>query len=190
MASRPPTEDGCAACVVIAAACTGLGGLGAVLFACVAVTMVAQAGARAFGLALVGGDEVAGWLSASAAFCAFPYAFRQGALVRMELVLARLGVAALRRAELVALSLGTLWCVTMAGTMARFVWQNAAFGERSTGLVNIPIWTVQAPAVVGLGVLALAMAEQLWRVWRGRRQVYALNAEAALAGADRHMAGM
>ena len=44
--------------------------------------------------------------------------------------------------------------------------------------------------MVGLGVLALAMAEQLWRVWRGRRPVYALNAEAALAGADRHTAGM
>lgn len=157
-------------------ACSVLGGVGAVLFACVATVMIAQAGARAFGLALIGGDEIAGWLSASAAFCALPYAFREGALIRMELILGRLRGQALRRAELGALAVGTAWCVTMAWTMARFVWQNAQFGERSTGLVNIPIWTVQVPAVVGLVLLAMAMADQLWRVWRGERPVYLVEA--------------
>ncbi len=172
------------------AACAGLGGLGALLFACVAVTMVTQAGARAFGLALVGGDEVAGWLSASAAFCAFPYAFREGALIRMELILGRLGGQALRRAELAALLVASLWCVTMAWAMGRFVWQNAAFGERTTGLINIPIWPVQVPAVAGLTLLALAMLEQMWRVWRGERPLYVIKAQQTLGGDDRHSAGV
>jgi TRAP-type C4-dicarboxylate transport system permease small subunit len=171
-------------------ACAALGGLGALMFACVAVTMVTQAGARAFGLALVGGDEVAGWLSASAAFCAFPYAFREGALIRMELILSRLSGQALRRAELGALLVGALWCITMAGAMGRFVWQNAVFGERSTGLINIPIWMVQVPAVAGLTLLALAMVEQLWRVWLGERPLYVIKAEQTLAGDDRHAAGV
>jgi TRAP-type C4-dicarboxylate transport system permease small subunit len=172
------------------AACAGLGGFGALLFACVALTMLAQAGARAVGLALVGGDEVAGWLSAGAAFCAFPYAFREGALIRMELILGRLSGPALRRAELMALLVGSAWCVAMAWTMGRFVWQNAAFGERSTGLINIPIWPVQVPAVAGLTLLALAMIEQLWRVWRGERPLYVVKAEQTLAGDDRHSAGL
>ena len=100
-------------------ACAALGGLGALMFACVAVTMVTQAGARAFGLALGGGDEVAGWLSASAAFCAFPYAFREGALIRMELILSRLSVQALRRAELGALLVGALWPGPWAASCGR-----------------------------------------------------------------------
>lgn len=171
-------------------ACTALGAIGALLFACVGVMMLMQAGARAFGFALVGGDEISGWLSASAAFCAFPYAFRQGVLVRMELILARLGANALRRTELVALTVGTLWCGVMAWSMARFVWQNAVFGERSTGLINIPIWTVQVPAVAGLTLLALAMAEELWRVWRGHQPVYAVSVEQALSSTDHHSAGI
>lgn len=171
-------------------ACRTLGGLGAALFACVAALMVAQAGARAFGLAMVGGDEITGWLSASAAFCALAYAFREGTLIRMELLVSRLRGAALRRAELLALTVGTLWCATMAGAMVRFVWQNAIFGERSTGLISIPIWPVQVPAVAGLSLLALAMAEQLWCVWRGQRPVYAVNAERTLAGDNRHTAGV
>lgn len=171
-------------------ACRALGALGASLFACVAALMVAQAGARAFGLAMVGGDEVTGWLSASAAFCALAYAFREGALIRMEIVLSRLKGAALRRAELLALTIGTIWCATMAGAMVRFVWQNAMFGERSTGLISIPIWPVQLPAVAGLTLLAAAMAEQLWCVWQGHRPLYAVNAERTLAGDDRHTAGV
>lgn len=170
-------------------ACAALGGLGAVLFVGVALTMLTQAGARAFGLALVGGDEVAGWLSAGAAFCAFPYAFREGALIRMELVLGRLAGPALRRAELLALLVGSAWCLTMTWAMGRFVWQNAVFGERSTGLINIPIWPVQLPAVAGLTLLALAMLEQLWRVWRGERPLYVVKAEQTLLSDERHSAG-
>lgn len=194
MTSPHPPEtgpaDGGPLSRALGAACTALGGLGAVLFASVAAVMVAQAGARAFGWALVGGDEVTGWLSASAAFCALAYAFRAGTLIRMELVLSRLKSEALRRAELGALAVGTLWCGTMAFAMARFVWQNAVFGERSTGLISIPIWPVQVPAVAGLTLLALAMAEQFVRVWQGHRPLYVVKAEQTLAGDQRHSAGV
>lgn len=174
----------------IATACAAAGGFGALLFASVAVVMVAQASARAFGSPVVGGDEVAGWLSAGAAFCALPYAFRHGALIRMELVLSRLRGEWRRRAELCAVLIGTLWCATMAFSMARFVWQNAVFGERSSGLISIPIWPVQTPAVVGLTLLALAMAEQLVTVWLGERPLYVVEAENTLAGEDRHSVGI
>lgn len=169
-------------------ACTLVGGIGALLFAGVTLVMLAQALARAARLPIVGGDEVSGWMSASAAFCALPYAFREGALIRMELFLSRLGEIGRRKAELFALSVGTLWCGTMAFAMTRFVWQNAVFGERSTGLISIPIWTVQAPAAVSLVLLALAMAEQLWRVWRGELPLYQVNAESLLASDQRHTA--
>jgi TRAP-type C4-dicarboxylate transport system permease small subunit len=171
-------------------ACAAIGGVGAFLFAAVAVVMVVQALARAIGVPVVGGDEIAGWLSASAAFCALPYAFRAGALIRMELVLSRLRGEQLRRAELCAIVIGTLFCATMAFAMARFVWENALFGERSSGLISIPIWPVQAPAVVGLVLLALAMAEQLVTVWRGERPVYVVAAESTLSSDDRHSAGI
>jgi TRAP-type C4-dicarboxylate transport system permease small subunit len=78
----------------------------------------------------------------------------------------------------------------MAFAMARFVWQNAMYGERSSGLISIPIWPVQAPAIVGLVLLALAMAEQLVTVWRGERPLYVAAAEGALASDDRHSAGI
>ena len=78
----------------------------------------------------------------------------------------------------------------MAWAMGRFVWQNAAFGERTTGLINIPIWPVQVPAVAGLTLLALAMLEQMWRVWRGERPLYVIKAQQTLGGDDRHSAGV
>jgi TRAP-type C4-dicarboxylate transport system permease small subunit len=108
----------------------------------------------------------------------------------MELVLSRLRGKQLRRAELCAIVIGTLCCGTMAFAMARFVWQNAMYGERSSGLISIPIWPVQAPAIVGLVLLALAMAEQLVTVWRGERPLYVAAAEGALASDDRHSAGI
>jgi hypothetical protein len=78
----------------------------------------------------------------------------------------------------------------MAFAMARFVWQNAVFGERSTGLISIPIWPVQVPALAGLTLLALAMAEQFVRVWQGHRPLYVVKAEQTLAGDERHSAGV
>jgi len=182
-------DDG-ASSRAIDAACKALGGLGALMFAGVATLMVVQAGARVLRITMVGGDEIAGWLSASAAFCSFAYAFREGTFIRMELLLSRLKGEMLQRAEIGALFVGTLWCATMAFTMARFVWQNAMFGERSTGLISIPIWPVQLPAVVGLVMLALAMAEQLVRVWQGQRPIYVVKAERTLAGDERHSAGI
>jgi len=182
-------DDG-ASSRAIDAACKALGGLGALMFAGVATLMVVQAGARVLRITMVGGDEIAGWLSASAAFCSFAYAFREGTFIRMELLLSRLKGEMLQRAEIGALFVGTLWCATMAFTMARFVWQNAMFGERSTGLISIPIWPVQLPAVVGLVMLALAMAEQLVRVWQGKRPIYVVKVERTLAGDERHSAGI
>lgn len=184
--SAPPASSG----RILHAACVVLGGVGAALFAAVATLMIAQAASRFFGFGLVGGDEITGWLSASAAFCALPYAFREGALIRMELLLARMRPAARHRAELATLAIGTAWCVTMAWSMGRFVWQNAVYGERSTGLVNIPIWPVQVPAALGLALLALAMADQLVRVARGATPLYVEKAEQTLAGDDRHTAGV
>lgn len=170
--------------------CRALGVFGACLFAGVALLMVTQSTARFLGLPVVGGDEITGWMSASAAFCALPYAFREGALIRMELVLSKLRGPTLRRAELCALVIGTLWCTTMAYAMQRFVWQNAQFGERSTGLISILIWPVQMPAVVASVLLAVAMAEQLVRVWCGEHPLYVIKAERALASDDRHSAGL
>jgi len=189
---RPDQQGaaGRAASRAVAVACAAVGGFGAVLFAAVAAVMVAQASARAVGVPVVGGDEVAGWLSASAAFCAMPYAFRHGALIRMELLLSRLPRDQRRWAEFVAVLVGTLWCATMAYAMARFVWQNAVFGERSDGLISIPIWTVQTPGAVGLALLAVAMAEQLLTVWRGELPIYVVEAEATLSSDERHSAGI
>lgn len=174
----------------VAAACKVSGAVAAILFAAVAVVMVAQAGARAIRVPLVGGDEVAGWLSAGAAFCALPYAFRHGALIRMELLISRLAGNRARMAEMVALTVGTLWCGTMAFAMVRFVWQNAVFGERSSGLLSIPIWPVQTPAAIGLTLLAVAMAEQLLAVMRGHAPVYVVEAQKLLDSADRHSASL
>lgn len=172
------------------AACTAGGWLGAGLFATVAALMVAQATARALGFAVVGGDEITGWLSASAGFVALAYTFRQGALIRMELLLARLDESRRRVAELVALGIGSLWTAYMAFAMVRFVWQNAVFHERSTGLISVPIWPVQAPAALGTVLLFLAFAEQFMRVAQGERPVYVAKAERTLAGEDAHSAGI
>jgi hypothetical protein len=77
----------------------------------------------------------------------------------------------------------------MAFAMARFVWQNAVYGERSDGLISIPIWPVQTPSAIGLALLAMAMAEQLYAVWRGESPVYVVEAQKLLESDERHSAG-
>ena len=175
---------------VVGPVCTAGGWLGALLFVAVACVMVAQATARTVGYAMVGGDEVSGWMSAGAAFAALAYAFREGALIRMELLLARLGAAARRRVELFALGVGGAWCGYMAWTMARFVWQNAVYGERTTGLISVPVWPIQLPAALGLALLFVAFVEQLLSVVAGERPLYVTRAEETLASDDMHSAGI
>ncbi len=175
---------------IVGAACLAGGWLGALLFALVAVLMVVQVCGRALGYPMVGGDEITGWMSANAAFVALGYAFREGALIRMEIAIAKLGVRRRRIAELAALAVGGAWCGYAAYAMARFVWQNAAFGERSTGLISVPIWPIQLPAAIGLALLFVAFVEQFLRVSIGDRPLYATNAEATLAGDDAHSAGI
>jgi len=157
--------------------CDIAGWLGAILFLLIALLMVGQSVGRAFGIAMVGGDEITGWMNASAGFVALSYTFRQGGLIRMEMLLDKVRPEQRAIVELVALSVGTLWCSYMAAAMSYFVYQNFVAHERSTGLISIPMWPIQIPTCFGMLLLALVFLEQWIKVYSGLEPDYVVVAK-------------
>jgi TRAP-type C4-dicarboxylate transport system permease small subunit len=58
------------------------------------------------------------------------------------------------------------------------VGESLEFHDVSSGIVPVPLWLPQSVMALGLSVLTLAFADELWQLLRGRPTSYA-EAEAA-----------
>jgi TRAP-type C4-dicarboxylate transport system permease small subunit len=148
------------------------GALAAICLASIAVVMLAQAAMREMGYLLRGGDDIVAWLCAASAYLALAYTFRHGELVRVGLVIERLGPRARRRAELVALALAVLFVGYMTYAVVRFVYESWTFGEVAQGLIQIPIWIPQLSLVVGSIIFFIAVLDEFVVLARGGRPAY------------------
>jgi TRAP-type C4-dicarboxylate transport system permease small subunit len=57
-------------------------------------------------------------------------------------------------------------------------WDAYNFGDKSDGLLSIPLWIPQAMMLFGIGLFSLSLIEELIKVLRGLKPIYQQRAEA------------
>ena len=134
----------------------------------IAVIILAQIAARLAGSQIPAADDFAAWAMAASAFLSLPYALRHGDHIRVTLILQRLPAGARRGTEVLATALGAglaAWSAWYAGV---FVFDSWRYDEVAQGVLRVPMWIPQLPMPVGLTLLALLLAERLWRALSGQ----------------------
>jgi TRAP-type C4-dicarboxylate transport system permease small subunit len=157
---------------------TAAGVASACSLALICVIIVAQIGARLIGEQIPAADDFAAWAMAASAFLALPYALHHGDHIRVTLILQRLPQGVQRGVELIATLTG-LGLSAWAGWHACvFVFESWQYHEVAQGLLRVPLWIPQLAMPLGFVLLALLMAERLWRCLSGQ-PLEPLDGEAA-----------
>lgn len=154
---------------------TASGALAVTFLVLIAVLTLAQIIARLLGTIVPSADDFAGFAMAGAVFLGFAYTLRAGAQVRMLVVLNRLP----RRARTWAEGICAGGAAALVGYMIHYtidmVLTTNRMGERTLGLVPIPKWIPMLLMLTGLAVLFIALIDDLARIVRGRKPLYAVH---------------
>jgi TRAP-type C4-dicarboxylate transport system permease small subunit len=152
-------------------ACLAMTAIGALVFVQVLGRILDRVatwlGIGRIGLAVPSLAEIGGFLFVAAAFLALPYTLRAGGHIRVTLALRFLGPAGDRLATLAVLAAGlglALFATWNVGLQTLASWQR---GSVSYGLIPIALWIPQAVMTSGLGLLALALLDELASALRG-----------------------
>jgi TRAP-type C4-dicarboxylate transport system permease small subunit len=103
--------------------------------------------------------DISGFLLAAASFMALAYTLTRGGHIRVTLLFTMTGDRVRDAADLFCLAL----CGIIGGLATWFVTrqllESYEFGDRSSGILAIPIWIGQTPLAVGLAILTIAFAD-------------------------------
>lgn len=138
---------------------------------CVVLTTIlvlAQIGGRAFGILVPAVPEIAGFMLGATVFLALPATMRRGEHIRIDLLLPRLPLLAKRFLELSYRAAGAVVLSYLGYEMVIMTYDSWDFGDRSAGLIGIPIWIPQAAMTTGAFLLALRCAEEAVLLLAGR----------------------
>ena len=160
------------------------GALAAVCVAAICVLMLAQAFGREAGFLVRGADDIVAWLCAASAFLALGHTFRHGELVRVGLLVNRLGGRSRRLAELFALGITAAFVAYMLGAVGGFVYESWKFNEVAQGLIRLPIWIPQTSFLLGVLIFFAAVLDELVRVLKKQKPTYQVAEEARVASGD------
>ncbi len=157
----------------------GAAWLSALFLVGIAVTIIAQIVGRLVGLT-INSTESAGFCLAASTFLGLPYTLKQGAHIRVNLVLRSLGPRVRRLFELwctgfatVGLAYFSYWCIDLV----RYSYE---FNDISPGLLAMPFWIPRSGMALGVILLTVAMADEFVLIWRGHEPSYEVNAETVL----------
>ena len=159
-------------------------GLAALSLLGIFLVMMAQVALREMQRQLPGADDISAYLCVATTFFALAATFRRGELIRVGMVLDRLGPGPRRVAEALVLTLAGV----IVGAIAWFTWQDMLFSleieEVAQGTVAFPLWVPKLAMPIGAGLLLVAILDELAAVLRGAKPVYVLPAEARAAAGD------
>lgn len=159
-------------------------GLAALSLLGIFLVMMAQVALREMQRQLPGADDISAYLCVATTFFALAATFRRGELIRVGMVLDRLGPGPRRVAEALVLALAGV----IVGAIAWFTWQDMLFSleieEVAQGTVAFPLWVPKLAMPIGAGLLLVAILDELAAVLRGAKPGYVLAAEARAAAGD------
>jgi TRAP-type C4-dicarboxylate transport system permease small subunit len=135
----------------------------------VLVLVTLQIAARATGFLAPGVDDFAVYALTGCAFLALPYAFKEGAHIRVNVVLKRITNRRCRHAiELICLGLMSSLCAFLAWSCVMFVWTSYQFNDLATTYFATPLWIPRLVMPVGAVLLFVAVTEKLVEVLTNR----------------------
>lgn len=135
----------------------------------------------AIGLTIPSYADFTGFLLAAASFLSLAYSLREGAHIRVVLLIGRIPSKFQKVVE--------FWCITFALFISvYFTWysfqltkESLIYNDLSSGMIAVPIWIPQAFMLLGLFVLSIALADELVTLLRGREPSYIEKGEKLLA---------
>jgi TRAP-type C4-dicarboxylate transport system permease small subunit len=159
-------------------------GLAALSLVGIFLVMMAQVVLRELRMQLPGADDVSAYLCVATTFFALAATFRRGELIRVGMLLDKLGAAPRRLMELLVLALAA----GMVGYITFWTGQDTLFSfeieEVAQGTVPIPLWVPKLAMPVGAGLLLVAILDEFATVWRGAKPGYVVAAEERAAAGD------
>lgn len=151
---------------------TAAGVLAALCLISILLLIVAQMVARWTGEIFPGAPNYAGYAMAAASFLAFANALNRGAHIRVSILLNAVSPGVKRWLEVWCFGLGAAiaWYVTYYAYW--FVYWSWKFGEVSQGQDATKLWIPQSVMVIGSGLLAIALTDNLLHVlFRGSHRI-------------------
>ncbi len=103
--------------------------------------------------------EFAGFFLAAASFLALAYTLTRGGHIRVTLVVQFLPARLQTALEIFALGLCSLTAAYGTWFMGKLAYDSYRFGDMSPGIIAVPMWVPQLSLVVGMAILALALAD-------------------------------
>ena len=106
--------------------------------------------------------EFAGYYLAASSFLALAYTFIQGGHIRVTLLLGTLNGKPTRLvAEIFSLSICAGCSIFATYYFIHLVMESFQFGDKSAGIIAIPILIPQAPVAIGLVIFSIALVDVL-----------------------------
>lgn len=160
------------------------GGLAALSLLSIFLVMMAQVVLREMGRQLPGADDLSAYLCVATTFFALAATFRRGELIRVSMVLDRLGPGMRRAMEGLVLALAAVLVATIAWYTMQDMLFSREIEEVAQGTVAFPLWVPKLALPIGTGLLLVAILDELVGVLRGARPGYVVAAEARAAAGD------
>ncbi len=134
---------------------------GALALAGIGAIIAAQVIGRQFGLSLAGADDLTAFSVAGSALLPLAYAFRQGAHIRVDLIIGHMKGGARFGMEALALVLSTGLAAFLAYAVGDLAYDSWQFEDVAQGTVPWLLWVPQSACAVGCALFALALLDDL-----------------------------
>lgn len=136
------------------------------------VLMMALSVGREINLNIPSGDDFTAWSLVAMAFLGLAHTFKHGEMIRVGLLLDRLGGRSKQIAEIISLTIGAAFIGYFTWQTGRLAYDSWRFFDMSQGVVVVPLWIPQIGLVAGLLILLIAILDELVIVLQGRRPTY------------------
>jgi TRAP-type C4-dicarboxylate transport system permease small subunit len=144
---------------------------GAFLVLIFAIMMIMSVG-RQFSLNIPAGDDIASWCMAAMAFLGLAHTFKRGEMIRVGLLLEHLHGRTKQVVELIALGVATAFILYYTRHAVQMTYDSWRFNDMAQGVLAVPLWIPQLGFTGGLGILSIALIDEMVNVVRGNRPTY------------------
>lgn len=134
----------------------------------------------AIGLTIPSYSDFTGFLLVGASFLALAHTLREGAHIRVVLLIGRLPLKIRKVMEVWCVSFGLLITLYFTWYTAKLTFESFSYNDLSPGMIPVPIWIPQAAMLFGLLILAISLLDEFVRVVRGKIPSYEEKGEKLL----------